>query len=205
MVGLNVSDDAAVYRLNDRQALVQTLDFFAPLVDDPYQFGAIAAVNAMSDIYAMGAEVVLALNIAAFPEDLPIDVAAAILEGGADKVREAGGVIAGGHTIIDAEPKYGLCVTGLVDPAQVRTNAAAQPGDVVLLTKPIGTGLLISAIRESTAAPAHAAAAIAQMLMLNRSASHTATAVPVHASTDITGFGLAGHCWEVAINSGRTA
>ena len=118
---------------------MQTLDFFAPIVDDPYQYGAIAAANAMNDVYAMGGDVLLALNIAAFPEDLPLSVVAAILEGGADKVSEAGGVIAGGHTIIDAEPKYGLCVTGLVEPARVRTNASAETGDVVLLTKPIGT------------------------------------------------------------------
>ena len=136
LVGLHKADDAAVYRLNPDQAIVQTLDFFAPTVDDPYQYGAIAAANALNDVYAMGADVLFALNIAAFPEDLPVEIVAGVLEGGADKVREAGGAIAGGHTIIDREPKYGLCVTGLAHPDAIRSNAEAQPGDSMLLTKP---------------------------------------------------------------------
>ena len=189
--------------MNDRRAIVQTLDFFAPIVDDPYQYGAIAAANAMNDVYAMGGDVLLALNIAAFPEDLPLSVVAAILEGGADKVSEAGGVIAGGHTIIDAEPKYGLCVTGLVEPARVRTNASAETGDVVLLTKPIGTGVLITAIRERSASASHQAAAVEQMMTLDKTAAEVTRDFDVHAMTDVSGFGMAGHLYEIATNSGK--
>ncbi len=201
LVGLSRADDAAVYKLNDDQAIVQTLDFFAPTVDDPYQYGAIAAANALNDVYAMGGDVLFALNIAAFPEDLPIDVVARILEGGADKVKEAGGVIAGGHTIIDAEPKYGLAVTGIVHPSRIRTNAAAQPADVILLTKPLGTGILLTAITERTASPAHEQTAIEQMMALTKTAAELTREFDVHAITDVTGFGLAGHLMEVATNS----
>lgn len=182
---------------------MQTLDFFAPIVDDPYQYGAIAAANAMNDVYAMGGDVLLALNIAAFPEDLPLSVVAEILEGGADKVSEAGGVIAGGHTIIDAEPKYGLCVTGLVQPSRVRTNAAAEAGDAVLLTKPIGTGVLISAVRERTASASHQTAAVEQMMTLDKTAAEVTRDFDVHAMTDVSGFGVAGHLYEIATNSGK--
>ena len=166
LVGLEQADDAAVYLLNDEQALVQTLDFFGPLVDDPYEYGAIAAANAMSDVYAMGGRVLLALKIAAFPEDLPPEIVAAIFAGGADKVAEAGGVIGGGHTIIDPEPKYGLCVTGLVTPAAIRTNATAQAGDAIILTKPIGTGVLANAIKAGAAATEHERPVVAQMMAL---------------------------------------
>ncbi len=202
LVGLDTPDDAAVYRLNDEQAAVMTVDFFAPLVDDPYAYGAIAAANAMSDVYAMGGEVVLALNVAAFPEDLPGETIAGILRGGADKVHEAGGVIAGGHTIIDAEPKYGLCVLGLVPPQKVMTKAGAQPGDVLFLTKPLGTGIITTAAMQDRAAPAHLQAAIESMVLLNRHASHIAREVAAHALTDVTGYSLLGHGYEMASAGG---
>ena len=201
LVGLHKADDAAVYRLNSEQAIVQTLDFFAPTVDDPFQYGAIAAANAINDIYAMGADVLFALNIAAFPEDLPVEMVAAILEGGASKVREAGGAVAGGHTIIDREPKYGLCVTGLAHPDAVRSNATAEPGDALLLTKPLGTGVLINAIRGGHASAPDEAFAVAQMAGLNRTAAELCREVTVHALTDVTGFGIAGHGVEIAQNS----
>ena len=201
LVGLDAPDDAAVYALDDQHALVQTLDFFAPVVDDPYEFGAIAAANAMSDIYAMGGSVLFALNIAAFPEDLPPEVVAQILRGGADKVREAGAAIAGGHTIIDEEPKYGLAVTGLVHPQRVRRNAGALPGDTILLTKRIGSGVLIGANGAGAVAEPHMRAAIDQMMTLNKHAAEAAAEYPVRAMADVTGFGLAGHLWEMAEQS----
>ncbi len=197
-MGLDTPDDAAVYRLNDEQAVVMTVDFFAPLVDDPYAYGAIAAANAMSDVYAMGGEVVLALNVAAFPEDLPVETIAGILRGGADKVHDAGGVIAGGHTIIDAEPKYGLCVLGLVHPQRVMTKAGARPGDVLFLTKPLGTGIITTAAMQDRASPQHLQAAIDSMVLLNRHASHIARAVEAQALTDVTGYSLLGHGYEMA-------
>ncbi len=202
LVGLNKADDAAVYRLNPDQAIVQTLDFFAPTVDDPFQFGQIAAANALNDVYAMGADVLFALNIAAFPDDLPVETIVAVLEGGASKVREAGGAIAGGHTIVDREPKYGLCVTGIAHPDAVLRKGRAQPGDAVLLTKPLGTGALLNGMRGGAVPAAHEATVIAQMSALNRRAAELARESPVHALTDVTGFGLAGHAVEVAIGSG---
>ncbi|GAB4441087.1 MAG: selenide, water dikinase SelD [Chloroflexi bacterium OHK40] len=202
LVGLEASDDAAVYQLDERRALVQTVDFFPPIVDDPYNYGAIAATNALSDIYAMGGRPVLALAIAAFPEDLDPAVMAAILQGGADKVAEAGAVVAGGHTVVDREPKYGLCVTGLVDPARVTTTGGTRPGDRLLLTKPLGTGLITTAAKRDAADPEHLAAATASMLRLNRRAAELAVDLGVHAATDITGFGLLGHAAEVARYSG---
>lgn len=201
LVGLHKADDAAVYRLNPEKAIVQTLDFFAPTVDDPYQYGAIAAANALNDVYAMGADVLFALNIAAFPEDLPVEIVAAVLEGGADKVREAGGAIAGGHTIIDREPKYGLCVTGLAHPDRILSNAGAQSGDTILLTKPLGTGVLINAMRAGQTSEADEAFAISQMATLNKTAAETARDFSVHALTDVTGFGIGGHLVEVSSNS----
>ena len=201
LVGLDAPDDAAVYALDDQHALVQTLDFFAPVVDDPYEFGAIAAANAMSDVYAMGGSVLFALNIAAFPEDLPPEVVAQILRGGADKVREAGAAIAGGHTIIDEEPKYGLAVTGVVHPQRVRRNAGALPGDTILLTKRIGSGVLIGANGAGAVAAPHMRAAIEQMMTLNKDAAEAAAEYPVRAMADVTGFGLAGHLWELAEQS----
>ena len=202
VVGLAAPDDAAVYLLDDDHALVQTLDFFAPVVDDPYEYGAIAAANAMSDVYAMGGSVLFALNIAAFPEDLPSEVAAEILRGGAEKVREAGAAIAGGHTIIDEEPKYGLAVTGVAHPDKVRRNAGALPGDAIILTKPIGTGVLIGANGAGAVAEPHLRAAIGQMVTLNKTAAEVAADYPVRAMADVTGFGLAGHLWEMAEQSG---
>jgi selenide,water dikinase len=202
LVGLGVPDDAAVYRIADDLALVQTVDFFPPIVDDPYIFGAIAAANALSDIYAMGGRPILALAIAGFPEDLPPAVIAAILQGGADKVAEAGAVVAGGHTVIDKEPKYGLCVTGLVHPDRVTAKAHARPGDVLLLTKPLGTGVITTAHKRGLVADEHLQAAVTSMLRLNRRAAELAAVVGPHSATDITGYGLLGHAAELARNSG---
>ena len=205
LVGLARSDDAAVYRLSADLAVIQTLDFFPPVVDDPYDYGQIAAANAMSDVYAMGGEVRLALNIAAFPEDLDPELIAEIFRGGADKVAEAGAVIAGGHTVIDQEPKYGLSVTGLIHPGAVLTKGGAQPGDALLLTKPLGTGILMSAAKQQRdGIEAGFAAAVASMKALSRHAAHLARAADVHALTDVTGFGLAGHGAEVAAQSEAT-
>jgi len=201
LIGLDIADDAAVYRIGPGQALVQTVDFFPPIVDDPYTFGAIAAANALSDIYAMGGTPMLALAIAAFPEDLPREVIGAILQGGADKVAEAGAVVAGGHTVLDREPKYGLCVTGMVDPERVTPKAQAQPGDVLLLTKALGTGIITTAAKRRVVQPQHFEAAVASMLQLNRQAAELARAVELHAASDITGFGLLGHAAEIARNS----
>jgi len=202
LVGLDARDDATVYRLNDEQAAVLSVDFFAPLVDDPYSYGAIAAANAMSDIYAMGGEVLLALNVAAFPEDMDPDIIADILRGGADKVFEAGGVIAGGHTIIDKEPKYGLCVLGFVHPQRVFTSDGARPGDALYLSKRLGTAIITAAAMIDMAAPRHLEAAIESMVSLNRRPSQVVREVGAHALTDVTGFGLIGHAFEVAEASG---
>jgi selenide,water dikinase len=197
-VGLAGLDDAAVYRLNDETAIVQTVDFFPPVVDDPYTYGAIAAANAMSDVFAMGGEVVLALNVVAFPQDLSPEILSEILRGGAAKVAEAGGVIAGGHTIYDKEPKYGLCVMGIVHPDHVIGTAGAKPGDALYLTKPLGTAIILTAAELDMADPAHVQGAIDSMLGLNRHPSHIAREMGVHAMTDVTGFGLLGHGVEMA-------
>jgi len=202
LLGLDARDDATVYRLNDEQAAVLSVDFFAPLVDDPYSYGAIAAANAMSDIYAMGGEVLLALNVAAFPQDMDPDIIADILRGGADKVFEAGGIIAGGHTIIDKEPKYGLCVLGFVHPQRVFTNDGARPGDALYLSKRLGTAIITAAAMVEMAAPRHLEAAIESMVSLNRRPSQVVREVGAHALTDVTGFGLIGHAFEVAEASG---
>jgi selenide,water dikinase len=198
LVGIDGPDDAAVYKLSDELAIVQTIDFFPPVVDDPYTFGAVAAANAMSDVYAMGGDVLFALQVAAFPEDQPPSVLAEIFRGGAEKVREAGGVIAGGHTLIDAEPKYGLAVTGVLHPDRVLRKAGAQPGDALLLTKPLGTGIVLTAARADACAQEHLDAAVTSMLLLNQHASHLARAAGVHAMTDVTGFSLLGHAEEMA-------
>jgi len=202
LVGLEVSDDAAVYKINDEVAVIQTLDFFPPVVDDPYDYGAIAAANAMSDVYAMGGEVVLALNICGFPSDLPLDVTSEILRGGAEKVAEAGGALAGGHTIGDPEPKYGLCVMGLVHPNRILTKAGAQAGDALVLTKPLGVGIITTALKSQAAEPAHVALAVESMKRLNRRAAQLIQQVGVHACTDVTGFALLGHGQEMAEKSG---
>ncbi len=202
LVGLEVSDDAAVYRINDEVAVIQTLDFFPPIVDDPYDYGAIAAANAMSDVYAMGGEVVLALNICGFPPDLPPDVVAEILCGGAEKVAEAGGILAGGHTLDDKEPKYGLAVTGFVHPDRVATKAGAKAGNVLILTKPLGVGIITTALKGQVADPSHVEAAVESMKKLNREAARLMQRVGVNACTDITGFALLGHAQEMAEKSG---
>lgn len=201
LVGLAEPDDAAVYRVSPDLAIVLTVDFFAPIVDDPRAYGAVAAANAMSDVYAMGGEVTLALNIAAFPLDLDASVVAAVLRGGAEKVAEAGGVIAGGHTVIDAEPKYGLCVVGTVHPERILTKAGARPGDAVFLTKPLGTGLITTAAKFDEAQDGHLRAAIESMSMLNRLACRAALEAGVNAMTDVTGFGILGHGHEIAAAS----
>lgn len=201
LVGLAVSDDAAVYKLSDEIAVIQTLDFFTPVVDDPYDYGAIAAANSMSDVYAMGGEVVLALNICGFPPDLPAGVISEILRGGAEKVAEAGGVLAGGHTIDAREPMYGLAVMGLVHPQKVLTKGGARPGDILVLTKPLGVGIITTALKGGVAEPAHVAGAVASMKRLNRQAAQLLQQLGVNACTDITGFSLLGHGYEMAERS----
>jgi selenide,water dikinase len=198
LVGLGSPDDAAVYRISDDQALIFTTDFFTPVVDDPYVYGAVAAVNAMSDVYAMGGQVLLALSIAAFPPKLPAPVIGEILRGAADKVAEAGGVIAGGHTIDDDEPKFGLAVVGTVHPRRVGKKGGARPGDQLLLTKSLGVGIITTAGKGDAADPAHIEGAIQSMLQLNRRAAELAQQVTFHAMTDITGFALLGHAYEMA-------
>jgi selenide, water dikinase len=197
LVGLGQADDAAVYRLSEDQALVATVDFFTPIVDDPYTYGAIAAANSLSDVYAMGGRPLFALNIAAFPADLPAEMISEIVRGGAEKVIEAGAVIAGGHTIQDKEPKYGLVVLGMVDPRRILTKGGAQPGDKLVLTKPLGTGVITTAFMRDLTSEEQMAAATASMLQLNRAASEAAIAAGVRAATDITGFGLLGHAVEM--------
>ena len=201
LVGLAVSDDAAVYKMNAEQAIVQTLDFFPPVVDDPYIYGAIAAANSMSDVYAMGGEVLLGVNIVAFPDNLPLGVLSLILQGGADKMAEVGAVIAGGHTVMDKEPKFGVCVTGVVHPDKILTKAAAKAGDVLYLTKPLGTGVITTAHKRDVVAKADLDAACASMMKLNQKAASLAQQVGVNACTDITGFGIIGHTYEIAHHS----
>lgn len=202
LVGLGDPDDAAVYRVNDTTAIIQTMDFFPPVVDDPYAFGAIAAANAMSDVYAMGGEVLFALNLAAWNEEIPLQVLSDILRGGADKVAEAGGAIAGGHTVTDNEPKYGLSVTGSVHPDRVITKAAARVGDLLFLTKPFGTGLITTAGKNGVASDAHLQNAIDWMMRLNRAAAQAMQQVNVKCATDVTGYALLGHAHEIAQASG---
>jgi selenide,water dikinase len=202
LVGLEVSDDAAVYKINDEVAVIQTLDFFTPVVDDAYDYGAIAAANALSDVYAMGGQMALALNICGFPSTLPPELVSEILRGGAEKVREAGGVLAGGHTIDDNEPKYGLAVMGLIHPDRILTKAGARPGDVLALTKPLGVGIITTAAKGSVADSAHVAGAVESMKKLNRQAARLVQQIGVHACTDITGFALLGHGYEMAEKSG---
>ena len=202
LVGTNTSDDAAVYRLSDDLAIVQTVDFFTPIVDDPYHFGAISAANSLSDIYAMGGKPIFALNIVCFPEKrLPLDVLKQILKGANDKAREAGIDIIGGHTVEDSEPKFGLAVTGLIDPQKILTNAGAQPGDVIILTKPIGLGIITTGIKRGFVDKSTADEAIEIMSSLNRQAAEIMQHFDVHACTDVTGFGLLGHLKEITLAS----
>ena len=198
LVGLAAADDAAIYRLNAQQAIVSTVDFFPPVVDDPYDFGAIAAANALSDVYAMGGQVLFAINLVAFPDNLDPVYLREILRGGAEKVAEAGGVIAGGHSVKDKEPKYGLAVTGLIDPAQVKTKGGARPGDVLVLTKPLGVGVVTTALKRGITRPEDVAVTVASMKKLNRDAATAAQLAQAHAMTDITGFGFLGHAHEMA-------
>ena len=199
LVGFSTSDDAGVYKISDDLALVQTVDFFTPIVDDPFDFGRIAAANALSDIYAMGAKPLTALNIAGFPiEEYGPEILTQILEGGAAIVREAGVALLGGHTIKDDEPKYGLAVTGLVHPRKIVTNAKARVGDALVLTKPLGTGILASALKKGSIDEDQMRTAIASMATLNAAASEAMLATGAHAATDVTGFGLLGHAGEMA-------
>jgi len=201
LVGLGMPDDAAVYRLDRERALIFTTDFFTPIVDDPYAYGAIAAANALSDVYAMGGKPLLALNIAAFPADLPTHILSTILRGAAEKVREAKAVIAGGHTIQDKEPKVGLAVVGMAHPDHLMTKAGARPGDVLILTKPLGTGTITTATKRGVVSASHLEEASRWMSLLNRAGSEAGTTAEAHAMTDITGFGLLGHASEVALAS----
>jgi selenide,water dikinase len=201
LVGLDVADDAAVYLVGRDLAIVETLDFFPPIVDDAYASGAIGAANAMSDVYAMGGEVLFALNIAAWPEDAPLAQLERVFQGAVDKVAEAGGAIAGGHTVIDREPKYGLAVTGRVHPERMLLKSNLRVGDALWLTKPIGTGFLTTAHKNGSLDAADLASVIASMVTLNRGAAQAAVDAELHAATDITGFGLAGHAYEMAERS----
>lgn len=202
LVGFDRSDDAAVYRVSNKLALVQTVDFFPPMVDDPYVFGQIAAANALSDVYAMGGEPKTALNLLCVPQDMGDDAVHEILRGGYEKVYEAGAVIAGGHSIFDPEPKYGLSVTGFVHPDKILTNSGALPGDVLLLTKPLGVGILNTAWKAEVLSPEGRDTAVALMTALNRAARDVMVRWRVHACTDVTGFGLLGHTLELAQGSG---
>lgn len=204
LVGRETFDDAGVFRVSDDVAIVQTVDFFAPIVDDPYEFGQIAAANALSDVYAMGGEPLTALSIVGFPEKLPIEVLTAILRGGQDKVHEAGASIIGGHTVIDEEVKYGLAVTGRIDPRRILTNAAARVGDILVLTKALGTGFISTALKRGVLTRESASAAIDSMRALNAAAARAALDVGVDCATDVTGFGLLGHASHVARASNVT-
>ncbi len=202
LAGLDSPDDAAVWRLDDDRALVMTTDFFTPVVDDPYDYGAIAAANSLSDVYAMGGEPFLALNVAAFPPKLPHWVLADILRGSAEKAIEAGVVIAGGHTIQDEEPKYGLMVLGFVHPEKMLSKRGARPGDILVLSKPLGFGCTTTALKQGKAEAEHIREVVAWMTRLNREASRLAVSYGAHAATDVTGFSLLGHGWEMAEASG---
>ena len=202
LVGFDRSDDASVYKLSDELALVQTVDFFPPIADDPYLFGQIAAANALSDVYAMGGEPKLCLNIMAVPKDMPQEAVHNLLRGGYDKVYEAGALITGGHSILDDEPKYGLAVTGFVHPDKMLTNSGARPGDVLLFTKPLGIGVLTTAAKAGMASAQGIALAQKLMTTLNKGARDVMVRYRVHACTDVTGFGLLGHGLEMAQGSG---
>jgi selenide,water dikinase len=201
-VGLGSPDDAAVWKLDETRALIVTTDFFTPVVDDAYDYGAIAAANALSDVYAMGGQPFLALNIAALPPDLPPEVTQSILLGSAEKVREAGAVLAGGHSIQDQEPKFGLVVLGFVDPGRMLTKSGARPGDCLVLTKPLGFGTLTTALKRSLAQPEDVAEAVRWMKRLNREAALMANEFNLSGGTDVTGFSLLGHASEIAEASG---
>ena len=202
LVGAQTGDDAAVYRLNDETALIFTVDFFPPIADDPYQFGAIAAANALSDVYAMGGKPMMALNVVGFPADLAQSMLADVLKGGYAKAAEAGCLIVGGHTIDDPEPKYGMAVIGTVEPGKQMTNAGAKPGDVLVLTKPLGTGIITTAGKQGKVSDNVIQAALDTMATLNKSASEAMMAVGANACTDVTGFGMMGHLKSMVRASG---
>jgi selenide,water dikinase len=202
LVGLDRSDDAAVYQLSDDCAVIQTIDFFPPIVDNPYDFGAIAAANSLSDIYAMGGQVILALNVCCFPEDLSPTVLQEILKGGTDKIAEAGGVLVGGHTVLDKELKYGMSVLGTIHPDRILQKQGANPGDILILTKPLGTGITTTALKNGVLSERDIEASVASMKALNRSAAEILNQVGVTACTDVTGFSLLGHAYEIAESSG---
>lgn len=205
IVGTETADDAGVFRLRRDLAIVNTVDFFTPIVDDPYVFGQIAAANALSDVYAMGAEPRTALNIVAFPKGtLDLEVLGAILKGGTERAHEAGAVVIGGHSIIDRELKYGMAVTGVIHPDRVIRNVGVTPGDALVLTKPLGTGIITTALKQRKAPKDSVRAAVASMIALNRAASETMRRFPVHACSDVTGYGLLGHAYEMAGGSGVT-
>lgn len=201
LVGLHAVDDAAVYQVNEQQAIISTADFFPPVVDDPYTFGAIAAANALSDVYAMGGQPLMAINLVAWPDTLEAEILSEILRGGAAMVAQAGAVIAGGHTVTDKEPKYGLAVTGMVHPEKILTKGGARSGDLLILSKPLGTGVITTAHKRDKVAEGDLQAAVESMMSLNRDASRALARKGVHAVTDITGFGLLGHAWEMATQS----
>ncbi len=201
LVGFDKSDDASVYKISDELALVQTVDFFPPIADDPYVFGQIAATNALSDVYAMGGEPKLCLNIMAVPKDMPKEAVHQLLKGGYDKVYEAGALITGGHSILDEEPKYGLAVTGFVHPDRILTNSGAKPGDVLFFTKPLGIGVLTTATKADMVSEEGMALAMTMMTTLNKSARDVMVQYRVHACTDVTGFGMLGHLYEMAQGS----
>jgi selenide,water dikinase len=201
LVGLGAADDAAVYRVSDDLAIVETVDFFPPVVDDAYTWGVVAAANAMSDVYAMGGEVLFALAVAGFPREFDKTLVAEVFRGAADKVAEAGGVIAGGHTVVDAEPKYGLCVTGRVHPDQILIKGGLRPGDRVILSKPLGTGVVTTAGKDGAVGDEVLAGAVASMSRLNRLAARVAREAGATGATDITGFGFLGHATEMVVAS----
>jgi selenide,water dikinase len=205
LVGTKTSDDAAVYKLSDDLAVVLTVDFFPPIVDDPFIFGQIAAANSLSDVYAMGAKPIAALNVVGFPSDLDMSILGEILKGGASKALEAGIVIAGGHSVVDAEPKYGLSVTGIVNPGSQTANSTSKPGDLLLLTKPIGTGIITTAGKQKKVGAEVLENAVEIMAALNKSASESMISVGVNACSDVTGFGLLGHLREMMEGSGLGA
>jgi len=198
IVGIETSDDAAIYKVTDDIAMIQTVDFFTPIVDDPYMFGQIAAANSLSDVYAMGGEPKVALNIVGFPNCLDPAILGEILAGGADKVKEAGAVLVGGHSVQDDEPKYGLCVSGFVHPDKIFKNYGSKPGDILVLTKQIGSGVVNTAIKAQMASDESIQEAVTVMSSLNKKAKEVVENYPVTACTDITGFGLLGHCVEMA-------
>lgn len=204
LVGFDTSDDASVYKMDENTALIQTVDIFPPVVDDPYEYGQIAAVNSLSDVYAMGGDPKLALNIFCFPEDLPKDVVQAILQGGYEKVQEAGALITGGHTIQDNEPKYGLSVTGFAHPAEILMNNNVKDGDVLILTKALGTGILTTAAKAGLLDEAAYKALVKSMTQLNKYPAEIMKKYGVNSCTDVTGFGLLGHAFEMAYGSGVT-